>query len=151
MTSRPKEQCKMLNLASLSSLELIILIDMFVWGWICFVVLCFFQLFYFFGARTTWLLPSSSKSWYFPEEIPDLQGLATSCCKVGLGATEPFIPKAPHPCTFSVRYFFCKEPQACFKRISCLLEVQPWLSRRKICLHAPVSPKELQVLLSLHY
>jgi len=46
-TSQPKQQGKVLNLASLSSLELITLIDVFVWGWIYFVVLFILQLFYF--------------------------------------------------------------------------------------------------------
>lgn len=122
--SRPKEPLKVLNLASLSSLELITLIVMFVYSGIYFVVLFLPQLCYFLELEQRGCCQRVGKG-------TDLSGMATSSCKAGLLYQRPlnlnpFIPNTLKP--FQHRTSF---PKCLFKRINCLLVPQPWLSRRK--------------------
>lgn len=76
--SWPKQPLKVWNLASLSSLELITLIDMFVYNGIYFVVLLLPQLCYFLELERCGCCQRVGKG-------ADLQGMATPSCKAGLG------------------------------------------------------------------
>lgn len=124
------EPLKVWDLASLSSLELITLIDMFVYSGIYFVVLFFLRLCYF-------LEPEQCGCWQRVGKGADPQGVATSSCRAGLGPerllyqrpkdfyTKPqTLLQQTHLNLFSTELLFQSAPSL-FKRINSLLVTQP--------------------------
>lgn len=107
--SQPKQQCKVLDLASLSTLELITLIDMFVCGWMCFVVPFSFLLFHFLEPEQHGCCQKVVRSGVFQGRSQILRRQATTSYKAGL-VEQSLLYQKHHVLAWTTSFSKCPEP-----------------------------------------